>query len=103
VSKMTVTLDMPETEREPEDMEELLKMTDGMTCAFDGDELPVDQVLAMLLRAADGLSFGQVRTVLEVQNPLANAELLDAMAILNTRLRLVDLLMHLPMAPANGR
>lgn len=86
---LTVTLTMPD------DMDEDLG---GMSIVAEAVGVDSELAPVFLLAAAEAMMRSQIRSDMEKQNPMATGDLLDALAMLNGRLKVVDEVMHLPVA-----
>lgn len=77
----------------PEDVEEDLG---GMMMSVEGHGIDGEITPILVLAAAEAMIRGDLRTALERENPMTTGDVLDAMAFLNGRLKVVDAVMHLP-------
>lgn len=80
----------------PEDMDDDLG---GLGIMLESSGVSSDVAAPLIIAAAEATMRSEIRDDLERGNPMATADVLDAMAFLNARLKAVDTLMHLPEAP----
>lgn len=84
---LTLTITIPESSED---------VLDGVSASLDAQGVSEENVVPLLLHLAECFAQQEIRDNLERSHPLTSSDQLDAIAFLNSRLRVVDTIMHLP-------
>lgn len=74
----------------------------GMTIGSSSEGVPHESIPAIIIKAAELIMQGRLAEMYAESMPMVNPEYIDMLAASDTRLAMVDTLMHLP-ATASGQ